>query len=117
MQEIKIRCLAEMFATFPSFQPSATRLRDIVQLFLADLEPYSAGTVSRACRVIRQQTRQFPPNGGEIIGLCERLAPKGGKGLPPVRALKPLDKLSDEEREESRRRVQKMVDDLWACRE
>jgi hypothetical protein len=101
-----------MFATFPSFQPSATRLSETVQSFLDDLEPYSDGIVSRACRAIRQQARQFPPGCGEIIAVCEKLSPRSVAGVPVARKLRPLDKLPDAEREASKARVQQLFDNL-----
>lgn len=78
--------------------------------FLADLEPYSDGTVSRACRAIRQQERAFPPSAGELVSMCERLLPRY---RAPYVALPPhqLDQLPPDEQAAVRARVQAMVDE------
>lgn len=81
-----------------------------MKTFLDCLTIYDDQVVDAACRNIAREAREFPPSAGEVRAACERImiaTQPHKKSSNDYR--RPLERLSPEEAEASRKRVQEMV--------
>lgn len=82
-----------------------------MKTFLDCLTIYEDSVVDAACRNISREAREFPPSAGEVRAACERImiAAQPHKGGKQGNYGRPLDRLTDEEKEASKARVAEMV--------
>jgi hypothetical protein len=110
--------LLGMFSGFPSFKPSATEMKMTVVAYLSTLEGFPLETVQDAARQALKAGGAFPPSSPEFYEICSRVASErhaeqkrlhetGGPVLP-----RPVETLTEDEREASKARVQAIVDEF-----
>lgn len=82
-----------------------------MKIFLDCLTIYDDSVVDAACRNISREAREFPPSAGEVRAACERImiASQPHKGGKQGNYGRPLDRLTEEEKEASKARVAEMV--------
>ena len=79
--------------------------------FLDCLTIYDDQVVDAACRNIAREARECPPSAGEVRAACERImiATQPHRVSRQGNYGRPLDKLTDDEKEASKARVAEMV--------
>lgn len=118
MNASKSKALIGMFHGFPSFRQTASDLRITLGTYLAVLNGFSVETVHDAALRVNKVGGEYPPSAPMFYEACSRVAAERHaeqKRLSETRAARlprPVDALSDEDREASKARVQEMADSV-----
>jgi hypothetical protein len=107
-----------MFHGFPSYRQTASDARITLEAYLAVLEGFPSETVQEGARHALKAGGAFPPSSPEFYEICSRVAAERHAEQRRLyetkapRLPRPVEALSEAEREASKARVQAMVDRL-----
>jgi hypothetical protein len=105
-----------MFAGFPSFRPAPAEGKLAIAAYLSTLEGFPVETVQDGARQALKAGGAFPPSSPEFYEICSRVAAERHAEQRRIYEAKapclprPIETLSEAEREASKARVQAMVD-------
>jgi len=107
-----------MFHGFPSYRQSPSDARITLEAFLTVLEGFPSETVQEAALSVLKKGGEYPPSAPQFYEACSRVAAERHAEQRRLyeskapRLQRPIETLSEAEREASKARVQALVDDL-----
>jgi hypothetical protein len=87
--------------------------------YLEKLQSVSAEAVEVSCRILSSRNEPFPPSAGQVFDTAREFEYRKAKAegrdtVPRIRYVAPFERLTEEERERNKRRLDELLQEIRA---